>query len=202
MVIDVSGEAPPADWAVLPWHFERPAPFDNDPIHWPVETLGELVQRGVEPIGSDALVAEVLASVSSKVDFDNAFEPHRSAWQEVQSGSSDRRRYFAGDLDKPSRFLEASIAAMEKSKRSGSRSDSDGSSRGAIYVIKVETQRMPQSPRSFVAQVWNECLGARAIPFDVKARKDLIDHGSKHPELKRHIEAWKKMRDDNSKWVY
>jgi len=57
------------------------------------------------------------------------------------------------------------------------------------------------SPESMIAKIWNECLGARSIPFDPDARNALIEDGSKHPELKRHIEAWKEMKRTGSKWV-
>ncbi len=55
-------------------------------------------------------------------------------------------------------------------------------------------KRIQRRPESLLAKVWNECLDANFIPFDAAARKALIAQGCKHPELRRHIEAWQKMK--------
>jgi hypothetical protein len=70
-----------------------------------------------------------------------------------------------------------------------------------LYAAEIRTKRVARTPESMIAKLWNECLGARAIPFDAAARKELIAGGSKHPDLKRHIEAWKKMKRAGSKWT-
>lgn len=70
-----------------------------------------------------------------------------------------------------------------------------------VYVAEVQTQKAEYTPESLVAQYWNECLGPRAIPFDPAAREALIADACKHPELKRHIEAWQEMKRTGSKWV-
>jgi hypothetical protein len=70
-----------------------------------------------------------------------------------------------------------------------------------VYVAEIRTKEVGQFPESMIACIWNECLGARAIPFDLAAREALIADGCKHPELKRHIEAWQEMKRTGSKWV-
>jgi hypothetical protein len=62
-----------------------------------------------------------------------------------------------------------------------------------VFVAELYTGRVEATPDSLIARVWNECLGAEAIPFDTEARRALIAKGLLHPELKRHIEAWQKM---------
>jgi len=67
-----------------------------------------------------------------------------------------------------------------------------------LFASEVRTAPVNTSPESVVARVWKECLGEEAIPFDPAARKALIADGLRHPELKRHIEAWQKMQSDGS----
>jgi hypothetical protein len=52
-----------------------------------------------------------------------------------------------------------------------------------------------------IARIWNETLGARAIPFNPVERDALIADGKKHSELKRHIDAWEELKRTGSKWV-
>ncbi len=70
-----------------------------------------------------------------------------------------------------------------------------------IFIAEFHTKQVERKPESLIAKVWHECLGARAIPFDPAAREALIADGCKHPELKRHIEAWQEMKRTGSKWV-
>lgn len=63
-----------------------------------------------------------------------------------------------------------------------------------LFVAELQTPSTEESPETLIAQVWNECLGPRAIPFDATDRKALIEHGRQHPDLRRHIEAWERMR--------
>jgi hypothetical protein len=67
-----------------------------------------------------------------------------------------------------------------------------------VAELKIKTAETPQST---LAKIWNECLGPRFIPFDPVARAELIEHGRKHPELKRHIEVWEEMKHTGSKWA-
>jgi hypothetical protein len=80
------------------------------------------------------------------------------------------------------RLMEASVSLNE---------GKDGAL--MVFVAELYTGRVQATPDSLIARVWNECLGAEAIPFDTEARRALIAKGLLHPELKRHIEAWQKM---------
>lgn len=64
-----------------------------------------------------------------------------------------------------------------------------------VFAGQITPQKSSLSPDTLIAQLWNECLGPQAIPFDPDARKALIAHGCKHPDLKRHIEAWQKLKE-------
>jgi hypothetical protein len=70
-----------------------------------------------------------------------------------------------------------------------------------MFVAEIQAATTPCSPKTLLAKVWNECLGPKIIPFDSDARKALIEHGRRHPELKRHIEAWEEMKRTGSKWA-
>jgi len=70
-----------------------------------------------------------------------------------------------------------------------------------ILVSDIRTKDIKRPPKSVIAKIWEECLGAHAIPFDPEAREVLIAEGCKHPALKRHIESWKEMKRTGSKWI-
>jgi hypothetical protein len=70
-----------------------------------------------------------------------------------------------------------------------------------FYFAEIQTKPNSPQPETLLAKIWNECLGPQPIPFDPEARSKLIEHGKQHPELKRHIEAWEKMKRTGSKWV-
>ena len=110
-------------------------------------------------------------------------------WKEVQEAD---RRFFevrTGTLDSPLP-LRPFLEAMESDERSDT----------IFFAAEIRTARV-ESPKSMIAKIWDECLGARAIPFDPAARDALIADGRKHPELNRHIEAWEEMKRTGSKWV-
>jgi hypothetical protein len=69
-----------------------------------------------------------------------------------------------------------------------------------VFVAEMRPTEA-KSPESTIAKIWNECLGPNVIPFDPAAREKLISVGCRHPELNRHIEAWKEMKRIGSKWV-
>jgi hypothetical protein len=70
-----------------------------------------------------------------------------------------------------------------------------------VYVADITFKRVRPKPETLISRIWSECLGAKTIPFEPKARRVLIEHGRQHPELKRHIEAWEEMKRAGSKWV-
>ena len=64
-----------------------------------------------------------------------------------------------------------------------------------LFAAELQPQAGETRPDSMLANIWNECLGPRAIPFDPAERKELIEHGMKHPELKRHLEKWRTLKN-------
>lgn len=71
-----------------------------------------------------------------------------------------------------------------------------------VAIVAVKAWVEPEeAPTSLLAQLWHESLGETAIPFDPHERELLIQRGRKHPELKRHIDAWTEMKKAGSKWV-
>ena len=70
-----------------------------------------------------------------------------------------------------------------------------------LYVAEIKTPPTNPQPETLLAKTWNECLGPNPIPFDPVARRQLIEKGKQHPELKRHIEKWEEMKRNGSTWV-
>jgi hypothetical protein len=120
--------------------------------------------------------------------------PASVAWREVR-GQKSSRRHFEAQAGTPSAAfpLESTLKLFEANLDKG-----EGAKIAFVAEIGVVGA---EAPESMLAELWNECLGANAIPFDPDARRALIEEGSKHPELNRHIEAWKEMKRTGSKWV-
>lgn len=72
---------------------------------------------------------------------------------------------------------------------------------GVMYVAEIDVEINSSTRIALLAQIWLECLGSTAIPFDPVTRQALIERGRQHPELKRHIEAWEEMERTGSKWA-
>jgi len=70
-----------------------------------------------------------------------------------------------------------------------------------FFFAKLKTNPNNPQPETQLAKIWNECLGPNPIPFDPIARRELIEKGRQHPELKIHIEKWEEMKRTGSKWV-
>lgn len=69
------------------------------------------------------------------------------------------------------------------------------------FLNYIHIEEFINSKQSKLSKIWNECLGPNPIPFDPQERKDLIEKGKLHPDLKRHIEKWERMKKEGSKWV-
>jgi hypothetical protein len=157
--------------------------------------------------------------LSSGIDFDpiESLEEFKNSvfsrsldfvgWEEFNPGKSNRKYYKAQirdvfvnnrDLENPLFEFEESTL-NELSERDIRRGDTKLDS--FIFIAEFEIEKNINQPKSTLAEVWNECLGPRGIPFDPEARQALIEHGRQHPELRRHIEAWEEMERTNSKWV-
>ena len=48
-------------------------------------------------------------------------------------------------------------------------------------------------PTTKFARRWKEVVGETLIPYDRKARRDLIDRVSKNPKLCEYVKNWQKM---------
>jgi len=60
-----------------------------------------------------------------------------------------------------------------------------------------------EGPLSLPAQVWRDCLGNVAIPFDRGARQQLIDDAAMKGPLRPHIELWqKRLRRSPEKYAW
>jgi hypothetical protein len=79
--------------------------------------------------------------------------------------------------------------------------ESEHRSAAVLFAAEIRTRRVVRQPETLLAEVWNEFLGERAIPFDTAARAALFSHCCQHAELRRHIEAWQEMERTGSKWV-
>ncbi len=54
---------------------------------------------------------------------------------------------------------------------------------------------------SLLATLWLKYLGLRPIPYDPKDREAMIEDACNHPQLQRHVEAWREMKRTGSKWA-
>ena len=200
-------QARTAGFSILSWHACFDSNWDEhaaefwDQAPW---ILGMLAREGVQCLGS-ASAAQVLVSARPPFRFEPDMpprypRPHREGdaenpdygiWSKV-AGRTPPSNWFkaqTGELDRPD-SLEPLLEAWEASFLDD----------GVLFVAEIRTRRT-NSPTSMIAKIWNEYLGAKAIPFDPAAREALIAEGSKHAELKRHIDAWKEMKRTGSEWV-
>jgi hypothetical protein len=115
-----------------------------------------------------------------------------SVWyQEINHNDQRRCFYTQHDTINTGIDMHSYIEALEKDT---------GNNNDVLFVAEVKATGV-DAPESIIAKIWNECLGPNPIPFDPVAREALIAEGCKHPELKRHIEAWQEMKRTGSKWV-
>jgi hypothetical protein len=179
----------------------------------PAQVLTELVLKGVEALGHELESAQVMVSAGSDFPFvrdtSNCKFRHQvndeespKIWGRANDADAERPRFEAksGNITE-SLPLEPLLVAMEDAMGSGKgrrRHHREDELPDVVFVAELKTKAVSPSPESLVARIWNECLGPKAIPFDVVARQALIDHGRKHPDLKRHIAAWEEMKNTGS----
>jgi hypothetical protein len=156
--------------------------------------LNALSENGVTALGSGYTSGRVIVSASQGARF-----PGAGQWQPVmvngrRGDSGADREYFERKrgLLSDALPLEVLIVAIETTP---SRDDR------WCFVGCFETQVSSRKPESLIARVWDETLGSNPIPFDATARLALIDRGRGHPELRRHIEAWEKMKGTGSPYA-
>jgi hypothetical protein len=194
-----------ANYSIMPW-YGTIVGVDRmpDASGVPELVLDVMVTSGVAALGA-ATASRVLVSEGHGYCFDSEGErlkpwwehdvlPAPVAWREVHRQKATRRRFEAqaGVLD-----AGFSLESMLKTFQT----DLDKEEEVLIAFAAEIGVNGVEAPRSTIAEIWNEYLGPHAIPFNPDARKALIEHGSKHPELNCHIKAWEEMKRTGSKWA-
>jgi molecular chaperone HtpG len=184
--------------AVLPW-FGRMQTYSNNRKgrrvkvrFWLEHILGVLAREGIRALGP--MTACHVICESPKYPFNASTQgkllegsPEPISWKEIHESGRQLFETLTGTLHSPLDLLPF-IEGME--------TEGDG----VLFAAEISTGRV-ESPESMIANIWQECLGRKAIPFDPTAREALITEGRKHPELKRHIEAWQELKITRSGWV-
>ena len=183
---------------------------------FPSRILTELARNGVAALGHKLDSSQVVVSIGTDFQF-GADRPDwmyrrqpdmvkgSKIWQKTNKADSERRHFKAqtGTI-KQAISLEPILEAMEDamtSSKSRHHYHSDDDLPDVVFVAELKTKTPSRLPESPIARIWNECLGQKAIPFDLVARQALIDQGRKHPELKIHIEAWEELKRSASAWT-
>ena len=200
--------------AVLPWHgvLERVV-SPNILVRRSALILAVLAKDGVAALGHEVVGSHVLFSTSHELAFgtrrrglvDNEQARQPAIWARTVKTNSGRHCVEAktGVLAS-SASLQTALETIEAALLDNE--DDAPPMRGepfpsVLFVAEIRTRQVARSPESLIGTIWNECLGARAIPFDPAARAALIADGCKHPELKRHLDAWQEMKRTDSKWL-
>ena len=170
----------------------------------PMSALSSLVYRGIRAIGDGVTAAKVIMSLNTD-RFKNIIEPMEAGKTRTEftlykqlNVSGGQRTWFGTETAKlkQQKLLDTYLEKFENIclKKWGVIPD-------IIFASEIQPKQLEPKPESLIAKLWYKCLGAKAIPFDPVAREALIADGCKHPELKRHIEAWQEMKRTGSKWV-
>src|SRR5262249_26837343 len=69
------------------------------------------------------------------------------------------------------------------------------------YAAQFELEFRKPAPETRLAKLWHERLGANAIPIDAGSREQLVSRGIEHTDLRRHILAWKSLKEKRSPWA-
>lgn len=117
--------------------------------------------------------------------------PPSRPWKKVVRRSNDFQWFAFSRGAAATLPLESIVEALASLSKCGE---------GITFVAEIRTAP-PAAPESLIAEIWQECLGARPIPFDPVARQQLIADASKHAELRQHIERWQAMKRSGSRWV-
>lgn len=188
---------------VLPWYASRKDGNSFSMIQsFSKHILDIMAHEGMECLGSIA-ASRVLASSNLKFLRRSTLDiilGRSNTWTEVNN-----THWFNiqnGEMNEPAP-LEQILESWEDDVQNKVKHTPFRVDKGHLDLFVAELRIKPTtiSPESVIAKLWNECLGSKAIPFDPAARNALIEDASRHPELKRHIEAWQKMKRMDSKWV-
>lgn len=191
-----------ADTGLIPGGLQLPSPGTHVSLRWDMRrerlkaettafvTFTELVGRGVPSLGLRAIGGRVLvSSLRGKTSPATSL----AAWRRL---SGRRRETFcleSGEAQPMLPLEDLLDAVAREATKFGFFS--------FAYAAEIRGVPRYRRPNTQLSEVWSECLGKSAIPFDSNQRKELIDKGRKHPELRRHIDAWEAMMRDRSTWV-
>jgi hypothetical protein len=204
------------DRAMLYWHINNDKGYFDDADHFLRKTaessnnfLEKLVRNGLETLGHQTTSSNIVVLANRELDIEACHEEFRyfhededdnlAVWHKTSKPNASWQRFEAqhGSLA-PTIALEPLISTIETA---AANDDYDNDPPDLMFVAEIQAATTPCSPKTLLAKIWNECLGPKIIPFDSDARKALIEHGRRHPELKRHIEAWEEMKRTGSKWA-
>jgi len=185
--------------------FEQKAPVGQIliclPGTWQQESIGEFTSEVFEEVfeflNEEADDEQTLLSFPTKLDElvdDLYFHENISFGNSKPRNAKDQ--YFSFQTGIESEYLptEQLIESLENQ-------NNDVSHDVIQFIVEIKTEPRNTKPETQLAKIWNECLGPNPIPFDPIARRDLIEKGRQHPELKIHIEKWEEMKRTGSKWV-
>ncbi|MFZ2644007.1 MAG: ATP-binding protein [Verrucomicrobiia bacterium] len=181
----------------------------------PAQILTVLATEGIAALGHRVNASQVLVSTINEQLFTGKRRGWLKGFRHHEEQEPGIWRRSVGDSGKeifqaqtgvltPAISLKTVLETIKNAVEAG-RDKSDIWREGQLrnpdvfFVAEIKTSNIRRSPESVIARVWNECLGERTIPFNAADRKDMIADGCKHPELKRHIEAWQKMKRRASK---
>jgi molecular chaperone HtpG len=179
--------------------------------------LAAFLKRGI-PILGGTKVQNIIASISEKhiKTFEKTTWAKSKVAKSFQGWTINERHYAdrlmvvpAKSTNEPQMLqpeleaLEQSFAELTRSRRRGrAKADSDRRYCGIpIFFVAVLDPIVADGTWSRLAQLWTKLLGAKPIPFDTDARAELISKAGIHPEIKRHLAVWTKMKQMDSKWA-
>jgi molecular chaperone HtpG len=147
--------------------------------------------------------SQVLASVDLKCNFFAELEKHEGlpeniridVWTEQSSSTSRHVLYAHTGPETNAGYLQQMLQDFEAASSVSELAE-------ALYVAEIYSEPEILEPVSLLSQLWLECLGAQAIPFDPDARQALIEEvRKKHSDLDRHLSAWEEMKSTDSIWA-
>ena len=187
---------------------------------WDVETiatLSELADRKISSLLGQIETSKLYVSVRIPCSFDEIIKYDEAKvpewlglqfpeWRETDSPDGSTRQFeMLKGAPESNLYLEKLLEVLNFRTRQNKSAElspaHEHSEIIASYVGEFRTKQEACVPKTLTSKVWRECLGRHAVPFDLAAREQLIARGEEHCELKRHIDAWRKMVAVGSKWA-
>ncbi len=166
--------------------------FFEDVAESSAQLFSSLAGSGLPLVLGPIVASKLICSQNHEPNLEHYVEgSERLKWERIPSKNGKRRFHLA-----TSGLLESMMPLESLLLEAEGNSDL----KEILFALEL-TFGLPDEPQSMVAKIWKECLGKKAIPFDPIAREALIEEGSKHVDLKRHIDAWQEMKQSGSKWA-